>query len=108
MGGGGHSWKLIGMLWECTRCGVSYDPGKSGPVASCIDDESRTMDNDKQVRDAHEMLDRLGAPPNSRIGSVSERLGSLLHLYEVGKPVPTWDEVTWARFGPSEEKAHGR
>ena len=66
------------------------------------------MDNDKQVRDAHAMLNKLGAPGHLGIASIRERLGGLLGLYMNGKPIPTSIEVVEAQWSREEEEEQAR
>ena len=58
------------------------------------------MDKEKEINDAHKMLDRLGADGNSGAASLRERLNALLREFIKGKPLPTREQITYAHFGP--------
>ncbi len=58
----------------------------------------------REVEDAHAMLDRLGAPGRQGGASIRERLDSYLCQLVKGRPLPTREQVGWARFGPGLKK----
>jgi len=58
-----------------------------------------------EVDNAHAMLDRLGAPGNRGYESIRERLDALLTEYvRDGRPLPTAEQIHYARFGPMDKE----
>ena len=52
-----------------------------------------------ELKNAHAMLDKLGACGNQGSGSVRERLTSLFREFiENNRPLPTIEEVNWAHW----------
>jgi hypothetical protein len=55
------------------------------------------MDEGKEIKQAHMMLNRLGALGQG-VGSIRERLSDLLEQYTINKrPLPSRDLINWAR-----------
>lgn len=54
---------------------------------------------EREVADAHAMLDRLGVDGGRGNASVRERLADLLGQLQRGRPVPSRADVTWALYG---------
>ena len=51
-----------------------------------------------EVSNAHDMLDELNAAGNRGMGSIRERLDALLMEYLRGRPLPTREQISYARF----------
>ena len=57
----------------------------------------KIMHKRQEINQAHRMLDELNACGQQGVGSIRERLHELLKAYVNGRPLPTIEQINYAR-----------